>query len=172
MEFPEFAITIHRPWPWALLYLPEPLRKPIENRRWRPPDFIVGKRLAIHGGKTYDDEAEAMIRELVEQLAPRYGLDASALLRPEAMHAAGLLGSCVIPGHVYVDPETGARARSRHIAVERARSLVESHWFAGPYGWVNDSPLVLPEPVPCAGQQKIWRIRAADRARCTALMTA
>lgn len=43
------AITLHRPWPYAILRL----GKRIENRGWECP-LPHGAWLAIHAGKTYD----------------------------------------------------------------------------------------------------------------------
>jgi len=40
------ALTLHRPWPAAILYL----GKRVENRTWRPPAVLVGQAIAIHAG--------------------------------------------------------------------------------------------------------------------------
>ena len=47
------AITLWRPWSWALFH-----GKTIENRTWAPPAWIVGKQIVIHAGKTYDKEGD------------------------------------------------------------------------------------------------------------------
>lgn len=47
------------------------------------------------------------------------------------------------------------------VAVCRYRGFVvesDSPWFEGPYGWMLDGLVVLPEPVPCPGAQKLWRL--------------
>jgi hypothetical protein len=31
-------------------------------------------------------------------------------------------------------------------------------WFAGPVGWFLEDVTVLPEPVPCRGDQKLWEV--------------
>ncbi len=51
------ALTLHRPWPWAILYA----GKRIENRSWRPPAAVIGQRIVIHAGKVYDEAAEEFI---------------------------------------------------------------------------------------------------------------
>ena len=51
------ALTLIRPWPWAILYG----GKRCENRTWRPPASVVGQVIAIHAGRTYDEAAEERI---------------------------------------------------------------------------------------------------------------
>ena len=41
------AITIWPEWVWAIFFLD----KRVENRSWRPPDSLIGQRIALHAGK-------------------------------------------------------------------------------------------------------------------------
>lgn len=45
------ALTLHRPWAWAVAHA----GKRLENRSWAPPGWALGKRLAIHAGKTFNE---------------------------------------------------------------------------------------------------------------------
>lgn len=53
------AITLHRPWGWAIASL----GKDIENRSWRCP-LQPGTLIAIHSGKTWDKDAADFIRSM------------------------------------------------------------------------------------------------------------
>lgn len=65
------ALTIWRPWPWAIFDLPAEVAKDIENRTWEPPASVIGRFIAIHAGKTEDDEnANLMIREISGKFPP------------------------------------------------------------------------------------------------------
>lgn len=52
MVRPLRAITLWRPWPWAIIHL----GKDVENRDWRPAPSLLapGDCLAIHAGKAWD----------------------------------------------------------------------------------------------------------------------
>lgn len=63
MANPLYALTLHRPWAWAIAHGP----KRIENRSWAPPRWARGMRLAIHAGKTFNERDRNVI-------ASRYGL--------------------------------------------------------------------------------------------------
>lgn len=89
MSAPTKAITLHRPWAWAIIHGP----KRIENRGWAPWTSILNKPLAIHAGRTWD-EADA------EYIAGVLGLRA---LPPEA-GAEGLIGTVVVTGCVQDAP--------------------------------------------------------------------
>jgi hypothetical protein len=46
------ALTIWQPWA-TLIVLG---KKPVENRDWPAPQSVIGQRVAIHGGRTWDTE--------------------------------------------------------------------------------------------------------------------
>ena len=47
------ALTLHQP--WASLIADG--RKPFETRSWAPPRSLIGRRIAIHAGRTVDPDA-------------------------------------------------------------------------------------------------------------------
>ncbi|MBD1918910.1 MULTISPECIES: hypothetical protein [Cyanophyceae] len=65
---PLMAITLHRPWPYAVINL----GKPIENRPW-PCPLKPGSFLAIHAGKKYDRQGARWIRETLDLEFPLDG---------------------------------------------------------------------------------------------------
>ena len=52
------ALTLHRPWPWAILHA----GKRLENRTWEP-NLRVGEIFAIHAGAKYDAAAALWMQE-------------------------------------------------------------------------------------------------------------
>lgn len=60
------ALTVWQPWAHCIAHL----GKPLENRDWPPPVWLLGKRLAIHAGKTLDREACELIEELFDLRLP------------------------------------------------------------------------------------------------------
>lgn len=60
------GFTLHRPWSWCVAHA----GKRLENRGWRPPQWLVGGYLAIHGGRTYDRAAAAAIADELDLVPP------------------------------------------------------------------------------------------------------
>lgn len=120
------ALTLIQPWAWAVAYA----GKDYENRRWRPPPDMIGKRMAIHAGKRWDEIAAERIRE-------SFGFK--------------------VPGR---DEMTfGAVVATARIAgVRRGCDAVTSPWFSGPVGWRLTRVVALPEPVHCRGMQGLWTL--------------
>lgn len=50
------ALTIWQPWADAIAHG----TKRVENRSWPAPAFLVGNRIAIHAGASYDDQARIL----------------------------------------------------------------------------------------------------------------
>ena len=54
-----FAITLHRPWPYAI----SRLNKRLENRNWEPSGVEVGDWFAVHAGAEWDKDGAQWIKE-------------------------------------------------------------------------------------------------------------
>ena len=136
------ALTLHRPWAWAVAHL----GKPIENRDWRPPARLFGEWIAIHAGLMFDAEAAEWIR--------RQGLEV-----PENGGPAGAI-LCVAHLVGFVEVENGFRRFPEGEIGDRVRAVVArgERWLVGRYGWCFDEVVPLAEPVPCRGAQKLWRV--------------
>lgn len=115
------GLTLIRPWGSAVAYM----GKDIENRTWNcylsPGDFI-----AVHNGKSWDNDAVDFIEQTTGQEYPRLTKDA-------------VPDSCII-----------AIARFGGNVAES-----DSAWFCGPVGWKLERILPI-DPVPCKGRQGLW----------------
>ena len=127
------ALTLHRPWPWAIFGLPRGARKEIENRDWRLPPALLGETVAIHAGQSWDDGAEALVRRL---FAGRYSVP------PPEQCPTGIVGLVTLSGCLHID------------GMER----MTDPWFFGEWGFVLSEIVALKKPVPCSGAQKFWTV--------------
>lgn len=138
------AITLWRPWPYAIFHLPPAIAKRVENRSWKPPRDIVGQRIAIHAGKTWDEDGKDFIgRHLAE-------LGLLADLKAQPGHDArvkdeGIIGTAFLAGFLDIGDYRQPPFRP---------------WFQGPFGWLLDDARALPEPIPCKGQRGLWDVPA------------
>lgn len=140
------ALTLHRPWGWAIVYLPADERKPVENRPWMPPKALIGQRIAIHAGLKHDDEQARVI-------ARRLGVTGL----PPKSKAIGIIGTARIPGIVISD-DSGRRVLHAGEWGE-VSPLQTGPWFFGPYGWLLDQIIPFEEPIECKGFQRLWNIK-------------
>jgi hypothetical protein len=119
------ALTLYRPWVWSIIHGP----KRIENRPWKPWPKIIGQRILLHAGATWDAEGAEYIERVLGHSLP-----------PEAA-VRGLIGSVLVVGCI---TEHGAPPPGQGV------------WFFGPFGWVLEDVQALPEPVPCKGALGLW----------------
>lgn len=134
------AITLAQPWPRMML-LPEAPKR-IENRSWAPPRRLIGKHIALHGGRGPKGKADqARLRDELDEINLQiWGEDAD----PEEWEDERVLDWCV----------------SGIYAVARLTDVVQRSddpWFFGPYGWVLGDFVAI-EPVPCKGKQGLWAV--------------
>jgi hypothetical protein len=134
MPEPLYALTLWQPWADLIV---DGL-KPVENRPWAPPSWLLGKPFAIHAGRTYDRECEAAC------FAGRFSPDGTT---PIAVSSEGARGAII--GIATLD-----RVEWRRPLLEPSS---ESPWFFGPCGWwLRDVTRI--RPVPCRGFQKLWKV--------------
>lgn len=142
------AITLHRPWPWAILWG----GKRIENRSWPPWPSQVGKRIALHAGKVFDSEVlDAFWDGKFSDAARR------CPGRGEGCHPQGIVGVATITGHFRYD---GGPTGNALFALQR-----DSVWAFGPRCWVLDNVIPLPTAIPCPGALGMWDVPAHVLAR-------
>lgn len=155
MAEPALALTLWRPWPFAIFHLPPSEAKPVENRGWKPPASVIGKRIAIHAGKKYDADADDFI--FVSQLdIDKVGNDAR--LKHE-----GIVGTVLVWGWVQATESMFPESRKLvgfggRVTEAQALKVIRSRWFCGPYGWVMAERRTLAMPVACKGAQGLWRV--------------
>lgn len=128
------ALTLHQPWATAIANGP----KRIENRKWKPPEWLIGERIWIHAGKHYDESAEDFMRDLWPDMPPR-----------DLFQRGAIVGSARVDSFVMATPI--------HIGRE---------WFVGPVGWVLKDVRPLTEPVEARGFQGLWTPTKGVEALC------
>jgi hypothetical protein len=141
------ALTLWRPWPWAIFHAPKVVSKPIENRSWPPPDWILGQRIAVHAGMMIDDAATEL------EIVSRCGLVVTDE-RPVHFYDLGVIGVATVKNFF----------RSRE-EVEAALGPAAAVWWIGEYAWHLTDRVALAKPVPCKpvpckGFQKLWNLPA------------
>jgi hypothetical protein len=132
-----YALTLQQPWATAII----DCGKDVENRTWQPPNLIIGKRIAIHAGKTLRrDDFTALVNE---------GFELPARL-PQGL----ILGSVVVAGWVRGRFAYGLTTSEAKLA----RASLWNHNDA--YAWVLRHPRPLATPIAALGQQKLWPLPA------------
>jgi len=133
------ALTVLQPWASCIAYF----GKRVENRTWRPPESMLGQRIAIHAGVGLD----------------KSGWDAFWTNRD-------LVGpnTCIsfAMGLMLASPKAGRGVILATAVIERITTEGDSPWFTGPFGWVLREVETL-EPddwVKCRGAQGLWTLPA------------
>lgn len=150
------AISLHQPWA-SLIMLGV---KRVETRSWRPPESLIGERIAIHATKWID----ACVHEhpFSDYIADPVR-DA-----PQGV----LLGSVVLEGAWHIDHRADARmiAQEYHRLDERRgapvyeaepaieHELAFGDFSVGRWAWGLADVRRLIEPVPLRGRQRIFDI--------------
>ena len=115
--------------PWASLVADG--RKRIETRSWRPPEYLIGKRLAIHATKKVDTDA-----------AEEFGYKHLVLPRG------------AIVAVVYLDSWMHfTEENTEYITDEEKRY---GDFYPGRFGWVFTDITKLPIPYPMHGWQGLF----------------
>lgn len=136
------ALTLWRPWHFAILHL-ERAPKRVENRPWKPWPSVIGKRIALHAGRHWDNGVGFATDD------PR-------------CQDEGIVGTAVVKGWIHVRENDllvpPGVARSSTLTAAEAGEYASDRWFFGPYGWVLDDVRALAEPISCAGALGLWRL--------------
>lgn len=142
------ALTLHRPWDWAIGML----IKPVENRSWPCPPRLLGKHIAIHAGLEWSHEARGVISAWMDaHPSERMGLPEV----PEEWEWPG--GAIIAVARVH-----------KCVSVEQALVLVDQRdaiWCSGPWCWLLDHVVALDTPVPAKGLQGLWKLNSETEAR-------
>jgi len=131
------ALTLWRPWPAAIFFFSDKYWKDIENRPYRPPQSVIGQRIAIHAGKRLDKEA---FDQWLEIMKPNI-LSTVVFLESwkEISEMEGIIGTVVIDS-VCKPEET------------------DSQWASGPVCLKLRDRRHLKAPIPCKGKQGYWNV--------------
>jgi hypothetical protein len=127
--------------------------KPVENRGWPLPGWVVGEPVALHAGQTWDLGAFERMR------AGEYG-EAATAVPDEPEHPTGVIAVVRFGESFEFDPYARARQAAMSFSefdAETAReTLDEDPWACGPHCWPVDERTVLATPVPCRGHRRLW----------------
>ena len=139
------ALTLWRPWPWAIFHAPDSMRKTIENRPWKPWASIIGKRIALHAGKHFDSDGAEMICSIA-------GLHPDGRPPPH-WDDEGIIGTAVI---------------LRYFTSDFDIIPAQQQWWSGPFAWALGEIQTLPNPILCRGSQGLWDLPAEVEAQVEA----
>lgn len=149
------ALTLWPEWAWAICHL----GKDVENRPYPPPDDMRGRLMAIHAGKMFGGKSTRWNPNTVE-----------AVGRVMDMAEVANHGSYIDWGEKTVEFRWRGKEwrlfdadkvpRGAVVAVARVSDLSWwSPWLAKDQEhWFLSSIKVLERPVPCRGQQRLWRL--------------
>lgn len=130
------AITIWQPWASFIAHG----WKSIETRRHPRFAPLVGRRIAIHAGRRWDDIAFAR--------ASRWLLEIDWLLEAGFERRARAAAGCVV---------ATAFVREHRLLVSMADCAPALCWAPGSWGLVLEDVRALATPVPATGRQGIWQ---------------
>jgi hypothetical protein len=127
------ALTLWAPWGTAIATL----GKDVENRPWKPPDWILGERIAIHEGQTVD-------RAAVEKLEKKHG---------KLSFERGVVAcTAVVRGWIDADG-----THSESLTKQEAAAARRSRWHHGEeVGWVLGDVRAPAARVEIKGARQLW----------------
>ena len=133
----ERAVSIKQPW----LYAIEQMGKSIENRTWKPPVGMRGKRIALHASKSPDRPAFTSLGVFDRQVTK-----------------GAITSTAVLAGHIepYQTSAVSYLPKYDHL-VQLLR--VGNPWhIEDQYGWVFADVKILKTPMFCKGALSFWRL--------------
>lgn len=160
-EHSGLALTVQQPWASALIAPVErytnamisgwaPVPKRVENRSWMPPSSVVGRRIWIHAGKTFDEDGALTCA--LRGFAPP----------DDTLPRGAIIGDALLSGYVY------RRAHGYRLVGKTppGEHVMESLWWVGPCGWVLDDVRELLTPRYWRGQQGLWKVPESLHEEC------
>lgn len=134
------ALSIKQPW----LYCITDLDKRVENRTWKPPDWIVGQRIALHASAKMDDHG---------------GKIAAARLAGNQIQ--GVIHTIPLGVVVATVTVVGWINSDGAASYPELTKYLDDKWFFGPFGWVLDDVQKIEKPVRCRGRLGLWDVPTA-----------
>ncbi len=159
------GLTIHQPWASLIVGAPpsyddQPTdpQKPVENRGWRPPQSLIGQRLAIHAGKAMTGDVLHTFKRVFIDRA--FGSVRTPYKTPGDFPRGAVVGVATLDrvitttrGGRIIDAFTLASA-----AIDEATRRFYTGTGPGDYGWIFRGRRALATPVPCNGAQGPWTL--------------
>jgi hypothetical protein len=158
------ALTLWQPW----AYVVAGGWKPVENRDWPPPAWLLGRYFAVHAGARYSEADALWMRDERERLGLPHAPPAEhGIARGAIVAVARLAGAVELEPAEPISIEvarSGAPPPARRVRqtfgqlsadqVERVRA---SPWTSGPWAWLLEDVVAVPA-VACRGAQKLWAV--------------
>ena len=145
------AVTLYQP--WATLIVDG--WKTIETRNWRPPEYAIGQRIAIHAGKTLIHGIEIPLRS---EIIKAYGTPWH-----DAMPFGMVLGTAVLKMVRQVARVEGDRA---YFGISTTANSVEidiyGDFSAGRWLWFLEDIQKFERPIPARGRHMLWEFDSND----------
>lgn len=129
------ALSLKQPWLWAIT----DLDKRVENRTWKPPQWAIGQRIALHASKKEDPHGYSAIQSV------------KWVTIPANLPLGSIVATAKIIG--WLDDAGFGDVPSPCLG-----HLVDDEWFFGPIGWILEDIQKLDEPVPCRGALGLWDV--------------
>lgn len=140
------AVTVHQPLAWAIAAG----HCPIINSTTRPGLEHVGKLVGIHA-------ASGRVTDLYRRI--RLG-EFPGVELPGDLPASALIGVARLVGVVRKGLLDFQRMEGKSISGSMPADLCNRirPWWRGPWGWLFEEAVLLPEPIPMRGAGGVWRI--------------
>ncbi len=122
------GLTLTQPWAHVVVHHD----KRIENRKWAPPAWAIGKRL-------YEEDTAAELWTKWRVSVPT----------KRQIPLGAVVGTALLTGYLVGD-------FGKSYDQKRPCPPDQVRWFFGPYGWLLDEVKALPEPIPCSGALGLW----------------
>jgi hypothetical protein len=119
------GLSFSQPWLWAVQHA----GKDIENRDWPPPIEMIGKQIALHAAKSFDDGG-------VHSLAQLGIAD-----RPDTYEKSAIVAVATI---------------DRVVTETKSLTASQRRWFFGKYGWILTDVITLGKSIPWDGALGLW----------------
>jgi hypothetical protein len=130
------ALSIQQPWLWAIT----DIDKRIENRTWKPPQWIIGERIALHASKKDDPVGYREIYEI------------AGIIPPAELPKGAIVATAKVVG--WLDDNGFGNGH-----------LIDDKWFFGPIGWILADIKKLDTPILCRGSLGLWNSPLIDRSK-------
>jgi len=170
----DYGITVRDPWVQAIIW--GPCR--ILNREERPPEKVVGERVAVRTAKSLDENAwdycfagDSPWSQYADDVGQPYTKRSGVI--ENRHHPGHIIGTVRVVGDYsgpkpFIDDHMlPASLDSRwhdacygHTAEEFAQSVEENPWYSDltKWSWLLADPEPLDEPVPARGQPGVWDV--------------
>ena len=137
------ALTLHQP--WASLIASN--HKRIETRSWRPPEGLIGQRIAIHAGKLQREPDEGLVAAVAACLGSAWRRN---------LPSGAVIATAKIKSVQRIESERD---------VPSGNEALFGDYTPGRWAWHLTDIRVLPKPIPARGYQKLWHWEYPDSVR-------